>query len=282
MSLKQHSLSAVFPAMSDDEFRALGKSIKANGLRHPITLYKGQILDGWHRYQACEKAGVPYRTIDYNGDDPQTYVKDQNWNRRHMNASQRALTEVQISEWAPPGNQAKGEPGAPLATVSEMAAGADVSERTIQQAKVVEKKGSEELKEAVKSGAVSVKTAAKATKQPKAKQAAAAKEKPKKPKPEPVEDHGDSLTKELEAADKTIRSQQALIESLQKSDLAKEVTAWHLKFDKLEGRLGQAVTTKNEAERQARYSTGLLEKIRKSLKVQKNSEILEAIADLKR
>jgi len=103
-----------------------------------------------------------------------------------------------------------------------------------------------------------------------------------KPKPEPAEDFGDSMAKELEANDKTIRDQQELIESLNKSDLGAEVEKWKLKFDKLEGRLRQAVTTKNEAEKQAAYGTGLLAKIRKALRVEKNSEILEAISDLRK
>lgn len=102
------------------------------------------------------------------------------------------------------------------------------------------------------------------------------------PKPAIVDDFGDSAAKELEHADQEIRKLQALVESLQSSDLGKEVAAWHLKFDKLDGRLQQCMTTKNEAERQARYSTGLLEKIRKTLRVEKNSLILEAIADLRR
>jgi hypothetical protein len=103
-----------------------------------------------------------------------------------------------------------------------------------------------------------------------------------KSKPEPVEDLGDTMVKELEANDKTIRDQQELIESLNKSDLGAEVEKWKLKFDKLEGRLQQCVTTKNEAERQAKYSTGLLAKIRKALRIEKNSEILEAISDLRK
>ena len=53
-----------------------------------------------------------------------------------MTPSQRAAAVVACSEWATAGKQPKGEPGSPLkATVPEMAKDAEVSVRTIQQAK---------------------------------------------------------------------------------------------------------------------------------------------------
>ena len=69
MNLRQHPLSAIFPALPDDELKALAADIKAHGLRSQIVLYKGEVLDGWHRYRACEMVGVKPRTIDYNGSE---------------------------------------------------------------------------------------------------------------------------------------------------------------------------------------------------------------------
>ena len=48
--LKQHPLSAAFPPMTDSAFADFRADIAANGLRDPITLYNGEVLDGWHRY----------------------------------------------------------------------------------------------------------------------------------------------------------------------------------------------------------------------------------------
>ena len=156
-----------------------------------------------------------------------------------------------------------------------MAVAAGTTGRTIQQAKAVEESGSVVLREAVKAGEISVKKAAKVAKLPKAKQAKAMKE-PAPKKEKPKDDDGE-MVKELEAADSQIRSLQELVESLKKSDLAKEVVKWREKFAQLEGRLRQCMTTKGEAEKQAKYSTSLLAQIRKALKVQKNSEILPAL-----
>ena len=278
IALRQHALSAAFPSMPEADIKALATDIKTHGLHQAIVIYKGEVIDGWHRYLACQSAGVNPRTIEYKGAKPVEFVRSHNWHRRHMTESQRAMVQVSLSEWREIGqknNDLKGATVAPLPpTGPEMAAEAGVSVRTIKDAKAVERNGSDSLKEAVREGKIPVSRAAKAAKLPKAQQVKAAErpeKKPEKPKRE------DNLADELERADREIRSLQALVESLKKSDLAKEVAKWHTNFDKLEGRLYQCMTTKAEAEKQARYSTGLLAKIRAALKVKKNSEILEAI-----
>lgn len=185
--MKQHPLSALFPAMPQEELLALAKNIKAKGLKHAVTMYDGMVLDGWNRVQACQMAGIQVKETKYSGDDPAGFVLSENILHRHLSASQRAMIEVQLREWVPQGiNASRGAaPGA--APVTTMAAEARTSERTIRQAKQVEKSGSDALKEAVKRGEISVKKAAKASTLPKTKQVKAATAAPKT-KPEPAAD----------------------------------------------------------------------------------------------
>jgi len=172
--MKQHALSGIFPALPDEELQSLAADIKAHGLHSTIVLYKGDVLDGWHRYQACAIAKVNPRTIDYKGSDPVAFVRSANWHRRHLSASQRALAQVQLTDWAQSGNPiGKGDSKSPLPTVAEMAESAGTDERTIQRAKRVDETGSAALKDAVKDGEISLNKAAKIAQLPKKDQAAA-------------------------------------------------------------------------------------------------------------
>lgn len=86
-----HPLAMLIPAMGEDEFANLRQDIEANGLRVPILLYEGKVLDGRHRLRACEETGVAPTFERYNGDEPAAHVLSLNLHRRHLSVSQRAM-----------------------------------------------------------------------------------------------------------------------------------------------------------------------------------------------
>ena len=100
MPYYQHPLSAAFPSMEDDAFKALVEDIRQHGQRDIATLYEGMVVDGWHRYKACEELDIPCRFEKYDGDDALSFVKSKNQHRRHYNKSQNAIIEVSLCEWA--------------------------------------------------------------------------------------------------------------------------------------------------------------------------------------
>lgn len=55
---EQHPLSAAFPGMSPEVFKELIDDIDQNGVREKIVVFEGKILDGWHRYSACQELKV--------------------------------------------------------------------------------------------------------------------------------------------------------------------------------------------------------------------------------
>ena len=83
--------------LSDGEMDLLAQDIKANGLKYPITLCDGKILDGRNRYKACHIAGVDPEFIDYHGNNPLQHVISLNLNRRHLNESQRAVVAERLA-----------------------------------------------------------------------------------------------------------------------------------------------------------------------------------------
>ena len=181
MSFSQHRLSAAYPAMATDEFQSLKDSIEIIGVQTPVTLFEGQVLDGWHRWTAALELGMACPTAELGDVDPRDFVRAVNGkSRRHLTQSQLAAAEVALWGWAPVGKP-NVAPGATLATNAQMAAAAGVSPRTIRDAKAVASKATPDVKAAVKDGTMSVKEAAATTKPPKPAKAKPAKTAPAAP-----------------------------------------------------------------------------------------------------
>lgn len=178
-SLKQHPLSAAFPSMPESDLAVLSDDIEKHGQREKGVLYEGMVLDGWHRYIACSKAGVQFKSAEFDGEDPVAFVLSRNLHRRHLTASQRALAVVETTNWRPHGDQKSRSAAAADRTTAEMARAAEVSPRTIENAKAAHKAG---LGEAVREGKVTAERAAEVAKLPPAKRDKALKEKSSKPK----------------------------------------------------------------------------------------------------
>jgi hypothetical protein len=104
--LSFHPLADIFPLMEGVEFDALVEDIYRNGLREPIVLHEGKILDGRNRYRACIKIAEEAEAQNCCGQlyqpqfkeleprigvgiDPYAYVISANIHRRHLTAEQR-------------------------------------------------------------------------------------------------------------------------------------------------------------------------------------------------
>ena len=81
--------------MNSDEQEKLTQDIRVHGLLEPIITFEGQILDGRHRFQACETAGVAPRFEEFVGGDPVSYVLSKNLHRRHLTSAQKAAIAVE-------------------------------------------------------------------------------------------------------------------------------------------------------------------------------------------
>lgn len=95
--LTAHPIASVFPPMSKEELGELTADLRANGLRFPIILHEGQILDGRNRYQGCRAVGIKPKFEDYLGTDPVGFVVSANIHRRHLTESQRAMVAAKLA-----------------------------------------------------------------------------------------------------------------------------------------------------------------------------------------
>lgn len=95
-----HPLCTLFPRLKGNEFQCLVNDIKTNGLKSPIIIYDGMILDGGNRYRACVEAGVEPIFVSFCGDSIVSFVLSANLHRRHLSPGQQAAIVASAQDWA--------------------------------------------------------------------------------------------------------------------------------------------------------------------------------------
>ena len=172
--LEDHPIAEIFPLLSDAELKELAKDIEENGLRVPILIYEGKILDGRNRYRAMQL--IPdyfeegfldqeeYREYlpEVNG-DPTKHILSLNFHRRHLTTAQRAAVAEELATLkdGQRGDRVGAQICAP--TQEEVAKLLNVSRRSVQQARTI-KEASPEKFEEVKAGKLTLNAALKAVK----------------------------------------------------------------------------------------------------------------------
>lgn len=98
MKYKIHPLADLIPSMTDEEYQALKSDIQNNGYRKecPIILYEDKILDGRHRYKACQELGIEPKYEEYKGTEPSSFVISLNLKRRNLTKGQLAALAVEF------------------------------------------------------------------------------------------------------------------------------------------------------------------------------------------
>jgi ParB-like chromosome segregation protein Spo0J len=99
--LSAHPVAKLFPSMASADFAALLEDIRLHGVRVPILVHGGQILDGRHRYKACLELGVPCPTVEWDGCDPWIEVQSRNLVRRHLSKDQIYAIRILASRQFP-------------------------------------------------------------------------------------------------------------------------------------------------------------------------------------
>lgn len=153
VTLERHELSSMFGDMPEDERLEMQEDIRANGLREPIVLLDGKILDGWHRYLCLCALGKPlskYNSYEFDPVedkcDATTYVHSRNLFRRQLTADERVrIVAMQMGYESPGRGGAQSARKGP--TMEAVAAAAKVSKATAVRALKKASSPSEEVGE---------------------------------------------------------------------------------------------------------------------------------------
>jgi N6-adenosine-specific RNA methylase IME4 len=165
-----HQLANLFPLIEGDAFESLVADIRAHGVREPVTLLDGSILDGRNRYRAAQIAGRDVTLLPFDplkDGDPLTFVVSKNLARRHLNDDQRRMVAARIA------NMGRGRPSSKIAGENPAECGIKVADAAkitsvdpagTERARRVIDQGTPELNAAVDRGRLSVAAASQAVK----------------------------------------------------------------------------------------------------------------------
>ena len=85
--------------MADETYQALLADIQAHGLKEPIWTYQGTIIDGRHRYLACQQLGIEPTFREWQGSGSLiAFAVSLNLQRRHLTSSQKAIVALEIEK----------------------------------------------------------------------------------------------------------------------------------------------------------------------------------------
>lgn len=145
--MRFHGVCDLFPPMTDEEFAALVEDIRKNGVQVPVATYRDAIIDGKHRWKACQQLGIECPTREWDGEGSLVdYVASLNLRRRHLTQSQKAavavgmlpLLEAEAAERRGTRTDIGAQmPGSPGRARDHAAAVVGVSPRYVEQAKTL-------------------------------------------------------------------------------------------------------------------------------------------------
>ncbi|WP_432726507.1 plasmid replication/partition related protein [Variovorax sp. W6] len=190
-------LKAYIDPMTPEEHEALERSILAEGCRDALVLWGDVLVDGHNRYGICQKHGLPFRTVQNPRfktiEDVHLWMIDQHLGRRSISDYLRGvlalrkkdIVDLQRGRSAvagepasspddapfdvdPPADAAPDDgtaavplpPPAPLNSREAIARAARLSSSQVGMIEKIQKQAAPELVAAVKSGVISINTAA--------------------------------------------------------------------------------------------------------------------------
>ncbi|QGW83567.1 plasmid replication/partition related protein [Variovorax paradoxus] len=199
-------LKAYIDPLTPEEHEALERSILTEGCRDALVLWGDVLVDGHNRYGICQKHGLPFQTVQNTRfktiEDVHLWMIDQHLGRRSISDFLRGVLALRkkdivderraraMADTAPPDDGAPFDadppagpsdnsapalpPPAPLSSREAIARAARLSSNQVVMIEKIQKQAAPELVAAVKSGVISINTAAAVASLPAEEQVSAA------------------------------------------------------------------------------------------------------------
>ena len=95
-------LKAYIDPLTPDEHEALERSLLAEGCRDALVLWGDLLIDGHNRYGICQQHGIPFQTVQHphfkSMDDVHLWMIDQHLGRRSVSDFQRGVLALRKRE----------------------------------------------------------------------------------------------------------------------------------------------------------------------------------------
>lgn len=156
LSYEYHPLANIFPLIEGQAYQDLLADVLKHGVREPIWIYQGQILDGRNRYRAATAMNVPYEVREFEGEDAASFVISLNLHRRHLNEAQRAMVAAKLANLTDGQKASSANLPSIAVTQSDAAEMLNVSTRSVTSAKKIIEEAPKEVAQAVEAGYMSV------------------------------------------------------------------------------------------------------------------------------
>ena len=171
LTVKQE-FKKLIPPLTFDEFKTLEANILNEGIRDPLTIWGDVLLDGHNRYEIATKHNIPFTTVErfFDGDlDAKIWMINNQFGRRNLSNYQRSVLALEMESVF--GEKAKANQKlsegkgiqksedlkkTEVVAIKEVAKTANVSHDTIAKVKVIQAKATEEVKEKLSSGNLSI------------------------------------------------------------------------------------------------------------------------------
>ena len=162
----------LIPALTGEEFKQLEANILSEGIRDPLVVWNGYLVDGHNRYTIANQHGLEYKTVNKefkDGNAVKEWMILNQFGRRNLSNYQRSVLALQLEDVfsaRAKENQAIQFKGnslpqisvevKPIDTQKEVAKVANVSHDTIAKVKRIEAVASPEVKAQLSTGEMSI------------------------------------------------------------------------------------------------------------------------------